>query len=124
MAAKSKVKTIKPTKAQRAAMDQLQAKTKPRKRVRLPYNPLPVTHKPLPVKGYQPQTVDAIALVNANKEHEERLLRMLDSMQGNPAFDQRWLAVARTNLEMSFMCLNRSIFRPGRALLPGELPPA
>jgi len=115
MSAKTKVKTIKLSKRQRAAMSALSAKSAPRKRVKLPY-------KPLPVHGYQPQNIDAIAMVNANKESEERLLRMLDGMKNNPQFDQRFLNIARTHFELAYMALNRSIFRPGRVRLPGDAP--
>lgn len=72
----------------------------------------------LPVHGYQPQDPLRIALVNQNKEAEERLLRQMDAIKDNPDFDQRWLSIARTELEKGFMALNRAIFRPGRVKLP------
>ena len=34
--------------------------------------------------------------------------------------DQRWLAIARTNIEQGFMALNRAIFRPERVELDGN----
>lgn len=68
----------------------------------------------LPVAGYQPQSAGKIATVNAFKAIEEDLLRILDGMQGDAAFDQRWLAQARTSFENGFMQLNRSVFRPAR----------
>jgi hypothetical protein len=74
----------------------------------------------LPVHGYQPQDPLRIALVNQNKETEERLLRQMEAISGNPDFDQRWLSIARTELEMGFMALNRAIFRPGRVKLPED----
>lgn len=111
MSAKQKVKTLKLSKAQRAAM----TKIAPKKQVKLPY-------KPLPVKGYNPRTVDAIAMVDANKESEERMLRMFDNMKNNVLFDQRWLNIARSHIEQGYMALNRAIFRPGRIRLPGDAP--
>lgn len=74
----------------------------------------------LPVSGYRPQSADAIAMVNTNKEIEERLLRILDEMAEDPAIDRRWLAIGRTSIEQGFMAVNRSIFRPERVALPDE----
>ena len=83
-----------------------------------------------PVKGYQPQSDEAVALVNANKVTEEKLLRpggfaalpgtasrclpLMDALKGCSDIDQRWLAIARTQFEQGFMALNRAIFKPGR----------
>ena len=79
----------------------------------------------LPIKGYQPQSDEAVALVNANKVTEEKLLRVMDELKGSDAIDQRWLAIARTNIEQGFMALNRAIFRPGRVDLDAAaLPPS
>lgn len=68
----------------------------------------------LPVAGYQPQSAERIATVNAFKAIEEEMLRVLDSMAGDRSFDQRWLAMARSNFENGFMQLNRSVFQPAR----------
>lgn len=72
--------------------------------------PIPVT----PVKGYQQQTQAALDLVNANKELEERCLRVLDLLATLPDVDKRWLAIARTSIEQGWMAANRAIFKPGR----------
>jgi hypothetical protein len=74
----------------------------------------------LPVEGYKPQTSDSVALVNANKQIEERVLRILDDLGNNPEIDKRWLAIGRTAIENGFMAVNRSIFKPGRAKLPED----
>lgn len=76
-------------------------------------------HQGLPVSGYRPQTEGAVATVNANKRFEELLLRMLDTLQGDPSVDQRWLSIGRTQIEQGFMAVNRAIFRPAR--LEGDL---
>ena len=73
-----------------------------------------------PVKGYQPQSDEAVRLVNANKIAEETFLRLMDDMKGADEIDQRWLAIARTHIEQGFMALNRAIFRPGRVELDGD----
>ena len=78
------------------------------------------THMGLPVLGYRPQTEDAVQLVNFNKEIEETILRMMDGMKNGSNVDQRWLAIARTDIEKGFMALNRAVFRPDRVTLPSD----
>lgn len=75
----------------------------------------------LPVKGYLPQTDDKVAIVNANKELEERVLRVLDEMKaGDMQFDQRMVAIARTQIQDGFMWMNRAVFQPSRVTLPED----
>lgn len=78
------------------------------------------THAAPPVAGYKPITQERLDAVNANKNAEEQILRILDSMVGDDRWDQRWLSIGRTHFEQAFMALNRSIFRPGRIVLPGD----
>ena len=77
-------------------------------------------HQGLPVAGYTAQSADRVALVNQNKVFEEEVLRVLDGLVGEA--DPRWLGIARTQIEVGFMALNRAIFRPGRISLPGDPP--
>jgi hypothetical protein len=80
-------------------------------------------HTGLPVSGYKPQSDDKVALVNANKADEERLLRKIDALTLNDDgvnADTRWLAVAKTHFEQGYMALNRAIFQPGRVKLPED----
>jgi len=77
-------------------------------------------HEGLPVAGYQPQTTTAVDRVNGHKITEERVLRMIDTLQATGEADPRWLAIARTHIETGFMALNRSVFQPSRIDLPGE----
>lgn len=77
------------------------------------------THKALPVKGYSAQSDERVALVNENKEMEERLLRHIEDLNPN-VVDPRWLAIARTHFEQGFMALNRAIFQPQRVKLPED----
>ena len=76
--------------------------------------------EPLPVVGDETQSSANIALVNKNKHTEEIILRVLDAMTDNPSFDQRWLAIGRTHLEIGFMAINRAVFRPERIQLPTD----
>jgi hypothetical protein len=83
---------------------------------------MPNDHQGLPVAGYRPQSDDRVALVNANKEIEERVLRQLDDILTNRSdIDRRWLAIGRTSIEQGFMAVNRSIFQPGRVALPEDV---
>lgn len=82
--------------------------------------PWPIPFKSLPVAGYKPQSEVAVAIVNDNKRAEERVLRILDLLKADPETDQRWPAIGRTSIEQGFMAVNRAVFKPGRAKLPGE----
>ena len=79
-------------------------------------------HQGLPVAGYKPQSDEKVALVNENKELEERILRQMDRLAALPAgtVEPRWFSIGRTAIENGFMALNRSIFQPGRARLPED----
>lgn len=77
-------------------------------------------HSGLPVAGYKPQGDDKVAFVNENKALEERVLRQLDGMKGNIAYDQRMVAIAYTGIQEAFMWANRAVFQPGRVTLPED----
>lgn len=79
-------------------------------------------HKPLPVAGYVAQTSERVQLVNDMKFLEERLLRALDQLCAAGFTDPRWVSIGRTQVEQGFMAINRSIFQPGRAALPEDMP--
>lgn len=79
-----------------------------------------VEHSGLPVSGYKPQSDDKVAFVNENKALEERVLRQLDAMKGNAAFDQRMVSIAYTGIQEAFMWANRAVFQPGRVKLPED----
>lgn len=83
-------------------------------------------HKPLPVAGYTSQPDAKVAVVNLYKQLEEVLLREIDAAEklnkenGENTYDPRWLAVARTHLQIGFMALNRAVFQPQRIRLPED----
>lgn len=67
-------------------------------------------------------------LLNHFNEVEERLLRDIDVMRdsatsGPDRFDQRWLALAQTQLQQGFMALGRAVCQPRRIRLPGDEKP-
>jgi hypothetical protein len=90
------------------------------------YAPADTMASPLPVSGYKAQPQEVIDAVNGFKADEERVLRKLDDLRESCAasVDQRWLAIGRTQLEQAFMAINRSLFRPGRAVLLEDKPEA
>jgi hypothetical protein len=75
-------------------------------------------HQPLPVAGYTMQSPQKVAIVNQSKRLEEQCLRHMDMLRAaaddNGEFDARWLSIARTNLELAFMAMNRAVFKPTR----------
>lgn len=75
----------------------------------------------LPVHGYQAQSDAKVATVNVNKKLEEEVLRQLDLLAADPEIDKRWLATGRTEIEKGFMAVNRSVFKPGRVPLDGDI---
>lgn len=91
---------------------------------RPPFKPAPPAthpHSGLPVSDYKPQSQEQVDLANGFKADEERLLRKLDGLRGGAQdIDPRWPALARTQFEQAFMCLNRAVFQPGRASLPED----
>lgn len=72
------------------------------------------------IKGYTPLSAEQKAMGNANKEAEERLLRLLESVTATGVADGRWLAIARTHFQEGFMAFNRAIFQPQRIRLPED----
>lgn len=72
-----------------------------------------------PIKGYRPLEPEMIELMNRNKLVEELALRQLDQHTANPDCDQRWVALARTHIQIGFMALNRAVAPPGR--IEGEI---
>jgi hypothetical protein len=84
----------------------------------------PKDHRPLPVAGYRSQGADKVAIVNAHKAAEERVLRLLDALKSDAAIDQRWLAIGRSAIEQGFMAINRAVFQPARVTLEDDLKPS
>lgn len=72
------------------------------------------------VEGYQPANHEKIIQVNKAKQIEERCMRYLDELMELEYTDKRAVAIARTNLQDSFMWSVRSIFQPTRITLPED----
>lgn len=79
--------------------------------------------QPLPIAGYTSQTDLNVKRVNANKELEERVMRVLDAHRAEAAYDQRFVSMAISHVQEAFMCLNRAVFKPERIRLPEDVQP-
>lgn len=78
---------------------------------------IPVYASP-PIKGYRNLTNREVEEVNTFKSIEETLLEIIAKMQRSSAtgnYDQRFLAIGKTEMQMAFMALNRGVLRPGAA---------
>lgn len=78
------------------------------------------------IKGFTDQGERNKALVNRNKEIEERVMRIIDDLTEQPGVDVFMLNTGAKHLITAFMWLNRAVFQPTRVKLPEDeaaLPP-
>lgn len=64
------------------------------------------------IKGYRELTENEVILINKLKELAEEVGAVVESFNGAPSIDQRWLAIAKTDLQKGFMSLVRSVAQP------------
>lgn len=64
------------------------------------------------ITGYRELDGATVELINGIKEQANNLGALLDHLAENPAIDQRWLAIARTDLQKGMMFLIRAVARP------------
>ena len=64
------------------------------------------------IKGYRDLTAEEIALMNEIKDQGAQLGVAIDAIEKMEGVDKRFVAIARTQLQLGFMCLIRSIARP------------
>lgn len=65
-----------------------------------------------PIQGYRTLTVEEVAQVNAVKTLAHEVGMKIEAMQQVPDYDQRWVAIAKTQLQQGFMALTRAITKP------------
>lgn len=70
-----------------------------------------------PIKGYRELTDVDLSRINSIKAMEDEVGRLVQSinevaLKEDGAVDHRMLAIARTDLQMGFMCLVRAIAQP------------
>lgn len=64
------------------------------------------------IVGYRELTEAEIALMNEIKAEGENLRRVVEMIAVHPEVDQRWLAIAQTDLQKGIMALTRAVARP------------
>lgn len=82
-------------------------------------------HKGLPVEGYKAtQSKANVDLVNEGKQIEERVLRYIEKVQAfnieRSGGDPRMSVIGRTQIQLGFMAVFRSVFEPQRISLPED----
>ena len=64
------------------------------------------------IKGYRELTEGEIALMNQFKQLAEQVGVAIEAMEGVEGIDQRWVAIAKTDLQKGFMAIIRSVAQP------------
>ena len=64
------------------------------------------------ISGYRELSEDEIAMINKVKELGALNGELLDQLKQLPGVDQRWLAIARTDVQTGFMALVRAVAQP------------
>ena len=64
------------------------------------------------INGYRELTDDEVGDINDIKSLAEVVGHLVDSMKDYEDVDQRWLAIAKTDLQKGFMALVRAVAKP------------
>lgn len=64
------------------------------------------------ISGYRQLSADEQALINAVKQSGNALGELLETMERGPAYDKRWVSIAKTHLQQGMMAMVRAIARP------------
>ena len=64
------------------------------------------------IKGYRDLSEGEIKAMNAIKEEAARIGILIEELSDNPALDQRWVAIAKTDLQKGFMAATRAVAQP------------
>lgn len=64
------------------------------------------------IKGYRDLSQLEINQMNAIKDIANRVGEIIDALQDDSNVDQRWLAIAKTDLQKGFMAAVRSVAKP------------
>lgn len=64
------------------------------------------------IKGYRDLSEAEVQAMNAVKAKAEEVGAIVAELEANPDLDQRWVAVAKTDLQKGFMAAVRSIAQP------------
>ena len=64
------------------------------------------------IKGYRDLSQVEIDAMNAVKEKAAEVGELISKLEGNDELDQRWVVIAKTDLQKGFMAATRSIAKP------------
>lgn len=64
------------------------------------------------ITGYRELTGQEVMIINKFKDLAVIVGAVIEEFEGEGYVDQRWLAIAKTDLQKGFMALNRSIAKP------------
>lgn len=64
------------------------------------------------IAGYRDLSEKEVAQMNAVKSCGLSIQQMIENLESDDAVDKRWLAIARTQIQLGFMALIRSIAKP------------
>lgn len=64
------------------------------------------------IKGYRDLSQEEIDAMNAVKKEAERIGFLIEELEANAQLDQRWVAIAKTDLQKGFMAAIRSVAQP------------
>lgn len=64
------------------------------------------------IKGYRDLSEAEVAEMNRIKAAGEQVSALIANVTALPGVDQRWVAIARTELQQGFMALTRAVARP------------
>ena len=64
------------------------------------------------IKGYRDLTQAEIDAMNAIKQKAEEVGFLIEELEENKNLDQRWIAIAKTDLQKGFMSAVRGVARP------------
>jgi len=64
------------------------------------------------IKGYRDLSQAEIDAMNAVKAEAAKVGLLIEGLEANEKLDQRWVAIAKTELQQGFMAAVRSIAQP------------
>jgi hypothetical protein len=64
------------------------------------------------IKGYRDLSQAEIDVMNNIKNLASQVGDLIDSLKDDPNVDQRWLSIAKTDLQKGFMSAVRSVAKP------------
>jgi len=64
------------------------------------------------IKGYRELSQVEVDAMNAVKEKAAEVGELIRELQDNSSLDQRWVSIAKTDLQKGFMAATRSIAKP------------